>query len=132
MNFLDNLSISLLQLCDAKQLSYKQAAELCNCSPQHFRNIIRKQSVPSLTIFEQICNGFQATPNFLLGQVRDYRAPIQVSAIRLYHFATGDVSFPICPRCNRTLEREYQSYCDRCGQHLSWKNFDKAVISVHP
>lgn len=28
--------------------------------------------------------------------------------------------FPVCPRCGRTISREYQCYCDRCGQHLDW------------
>lgn len=42
-------------------------------------------------------------------------------------FPSGN-SFPICPACEITLEREYQKYCDRCGQCLDWKRFDKAVI----
>ena len=27
--------------------------------------------------------------------------------------------FPICPTCKIPLNREYQAYCDRCGQVLS-------------
>ena len=38
--FLDNLSTSLLQLCDAEHLSYEQAAERCDCSSKHFANIV--------------------------------------------------------------------------------------------
>lgn len=26
----------------------------------------------------------------------------------------------LCPRCHAPFEREYQKYCDRCGQHLRW------------
>ena len=26
------------------------------------------------------------------------------------------------------MEREYQSYCDRCGQALDWKGFSKALV----
>lgn len=26
----------------------------------------------------------------------------------------------ICPNCKCSFEREYQSYCDRCGQRLKW------------
>ena len=37
--------------------------------------------------------------------------------------ALGDSYFPVCPNCNCTLEREFQSYCDRCGQRLSWSLF---------
>lgn len=37
-------------------------------------------------------------------------------------------TYPICPACRITLDREYQSYCDRCGQCLNWNRFEKAVI----
>lgn len=26
-----------------------------------------------------------------------------------------------CPHCKTTMEREYQQYCDRCGQKLKWQ-----------
>ncbi len=26
------------------------------------------------------------------------------------------------------MERDYQIYCDRCGQRLDWNNFSKAAI----
>ena len=28
----------------------------------------------------------------------------------------------VCPNCRITFEREYQSYCDRCGQKLKWSS----------
>ena len=37
-------------------------------------------------------------------------------------------TYPICPACRITLEREYQSYCDRCGQCLNWNQYEKAMI----
>jgi rRNA maturation endonuclease Nob1 len=27
----------------------------------------------------------------------------------------------VCPNCRSTFDREYQSYCDRCGQKLKWQ-----------
>ena len=36
--------------------------------------------------------------------------------------------FPICPRCDCTMEREYQAFCDSCGQRLKWKGFSRAKI----
>ena len=42
-----------------------------------------------------------------------YRLPMCVKEFRR--------GFPVCPRCKRTIEREYQAYCDRCGQCLKWK-----------
>lgn len=34
----------------------------------------------------------------------------------------------VCPRCKCTLDREYQRFCDRCGQHLLWKFFCSATV----
>lgn len=56
---------------------------------------------------------------------REYRAPLEVThAIRL----RNGYLFPVCPRCKLSLDREYQNYCDRCGQCLGWRNFGKAII----
>ena len=37
-------------------------------------------------------------------------------------------AFVICPRCQLTIEREYQSFCDRCGQALNWSGFSRALV----
>ena len=39
--------------------------------------------------------------------------------------------FCICPNCNTSIEREYQSYCDRCGQKLKWGSLKKISIKIH-
>lgn len=52
--------------------------------------------------------------------IASYRFPREVTEKFLYK---GEYSYPICPRCKITLEREYQSFCDRCGQALSWKKY---------
>ena len=54
-----------------------------------------------------------------------FRTPLPVNKILLFK---NNYSFPICPRCNITLDREYQSFCDRCGQRLDWRKFSKAEI----
>lgn len=58
-----------------------------------------------------------------------YRIPLQVNKILL--FASGD-SYPICPRCDCTIDREYMHFCDRCGQRLSWELFEYAHIVQAP
>ena len=35
----------------------------------------------------------------------------------------------VCPSCHVTFEREYQAYCDRCGQKLKWPSLRK--ITYH-
>ena len=47
---------------------------------------------------------------------------------RCFHTCHGLMTYPVCPGCGCTLEREYQNYCDRCGQRLDWDNYDHAAI----
>lgn len=54
---------------------------------------------------------------------------IPIRVVQVLRFPYG-AKFPICPSCGITLEREYQQYCDRCGQCLSWKFFRKAQIAL--
>lgn len=75
----------------------------------------------------------QAAPKpiaFLLKQVYSvisYRCPITVREYIAHRDAFGFESvYYICPRCDVSLEREYQAYCDRCGQKLNWRRIHKA------
>lgn len=54
-----------------------------------------------------------------------YRIPMNVAEVCV--FCNGD-SYPICPRCNTTIEWEYMRFCDRCGQRLGWDNYDFAKV----
>ena len=42
-------------------------------------------------------------------------------------FQGGHTTFPVCPRCPNSLEREYQAFCERCGQKLGWEFFRHAT-----
>lgn len=57
-------------------------------------------------------------------QALTYRAPMPVICVRL--LKKGD-SYPVCPRCDSSLDREGVGYCDRCGQRLGWGVFCFAV-----
>lgn len=54
------------------------------------------------------------------------------SVTRWVQYPTYGYCYPLCPRCNRSLEREYVSFCDRCGQKLNWDRIDEAKILVAP
>ena len=54
-----------------------------------------------------------------------YRIPMQVNCIRRYHSGS---CYPICPRCDVSLEREYMGFCDCCGQCLNWAEYEEAAI----
>lgn len=58
-------------------------------------------------------------------RMSSFRKPMAVTQVVAYR--TGD-TYPLCPRCGIAMEREYQNYCDRCGQRLGWNAFHRAVI----
>jgi len=49
---------------------------------------------------------------------------------RVRQLRSGD-AYPVCPQCGISLEREYQHFCDRCGQCLDWKGYKQAKI-IYP
>lgn len=56
-----------------------------------------------------------------------YRRTMPVREYIYYPNLFGTKSeYFLCPRCDITMDREYQSYCDRCGQRLGWRSIDKA------
>lgn len=61
----------------------------------------------------------------LFAEAVAYRVPLPVTKIIVY----GDnTAYPICPKCAMALEREYMSFCDRCGQKLNWNLFEYARV----
>lgn len=62
---------------------------------------------------------------------KSYRRPMSVTEVFYYvDSLIGPTTYPICPRCGMTMEREFQSFCDRCGQALKWNGLEQAVIRV--
>ena len=71
------------------------------------------------------------SPSFiwqLLMRFAECRMEIPIKEVMV--FPNGHAYY-ICPRCNLTLDREFMAYCDRCGQHLGWRNYKKANV-VYP
>lgn len=66
-----------------------------------------------------------AQHNALSEDAAAFRIPCPVTQILL--FPSGN-SYPLCPRCNSSLEREYMRFCDSCGQRLGWKHFSSVHI----
>ena len=135
--YLDALSDSLSRLCDEHSLSYEDAFRRCRCSVCYFSRIIRKKSVPSIAILENLCDGFGKTPDCFLQaspdtEEKSYRTPMRIEALRAYRSGGNLFAYLVCPRCNFTMEREYQAFCDRCGQRLSWRGFRQAAILMSP
>ncbi len=58
-----------------------------------------------------------------------FRIPMTIKYV--YRLKNGEM-YPVCPRCHYLLDREYQRYCDYCGQALGWKGFSKVPIVDNP
>ena len=61
----------------------------------------------------------------LLRFFSDYRKALLVKELMVFSDGSG---YYLCPRCRITLDREFVSYCDRCGQHLGWREYKKAKV----
>ena len=50
-----------------------------------------------------------------------YRLGMRVTEMETLRSALcGQSEYYLCPRCRAALERDFQSYCDHCGQRLDW------------
>ncbi len=61
----------------------------------------------------------------LFGLVASYRSSMRIKEAMI--LGDGYIYF-CCPRCSVTLNREYLSFCDRCGQKLDWTKCRQAKI----
>ena len=61
----------------------------------------------------------------LFAEAVAYRVPLPVTKVIVY---ADDTAYPLCPRCESAIEREYMSFCDRCGQKLNWNLFEYARV----
>ena len=131
--FSKKLSASILSICDSRELSYETASELCDLSPRYFGSIARGQTAPSINTLEKLCQGFNRSPNDLLGFTTSkdelsYRIAAQVIHYRVFPLFNGDfTTYPVCPNCSGSIERENQSFCSNCGQKLFWDFYHYAT-----
>ena len=131
--FTKELSDFIINYCDSQSLSYETASELCDISPRYFGSIVRGRTIPTLKTLEKLCKGLGKTPDELLAfpipdEELSYRRKMKVIHYRRSTFLDGEeTEFPVCPRCLDDLEREYQAFCDKCGQKLGWNDFQYAT-----
>lgn len=120
------LSLKISYLLSNSDLTVKELSELSGISTTTINNIIHQKQLPTLKTLERLCFGLSLSPNDFLcaGQIKipDKFKSKFVNKITVFHFA----SFPLCPACKTTLEREYQPYCDRCGCKLNWQKYSTA------
>lgn len=77
----------------------------------------------------RLITGEPQIPQWVLSLFRfaAYRLSLPVNEFLLCRDAFGrESAYYYCPRCDVTLDRDYQAYCDRCGQRLDWRRIDSA------
>ena len=57
-----------------------------------------------------------------------YRVPMKIAEGIIVSCYSGSSVYYVCPRCRVSMEREYTTYCDNCGQKLDWRGFRKALL----
>lgn len=56
-----------------------------------------------------------------------YRTPMKMQELLIYSCGPNRTSYFRCPRCATTLDREYMSFCNHCGQSLDWNGCEQAT-----
>ena len=82
------------------------------------------------SIGQHISVSSTAIQNVLLWSV-PFRFPMPVTEVMIFKTSHGNTGYYVCPRCSITMEREFVSVCDRCGQRLNWKGRKKAKV-IYP
>lgn len=54
-----------------------------------------------------------------------YRVEMRISKVMRF---PGGYGAYVCPRCSVTLDKDFQAFCDRCGQKLNWNGCRKAAV----
>lgn len=131
--FLDTLSAVILRLCDLYNWSLDDAATKCDIDPIQFWHITQRKWVPTINTLELLCAGFQVSPNDLLVapapvQELSFRIPMNVTQCLGRRVGSSYTVYPLCPQCGCSFEREFQSFCDRCGQRLCWRGYSRVEI----
>lgn len=67
----------------------------------------------------------------LLGAVlalSSWRVPMPVTEPKMFPDCQGQPAYYVCPWCGLTMEHEFMSFRDRCGQRLGWRGCQNAKI----
>ena len=125
--FANELPTKILKLIDEKNMTIEALSEASGISRKFITNITSGKQVPSLHTLEKLCSALEVEPNDLL--INDKSKDVERSVAMYVNTTYCDTHkkpftyTPVCPNCNSLLQNNWQSYCDICGQKLSWKNY---------
>ena len=52
--------------------------------------------------------------------------PLPTAGLCAVHIYKDETAYAPCPRCKGIIDREYQFFCDSCGQRIDWFGLDDA------
>ncbi len=130
--FSKELATKILKLIDKKNMTLESLSEVSGLSRRFISNVTSGKQVPTLNSFEKICSALELEPNDLLisDKSKSEERSIAMCVNTVYCNNQKNLSeyIPICPYCNTLLQNDWQSYCDNCGQKLSWKHFINSKV----
>ena len=125
-------------------VSQETAAETLGCSTRTLQRYVEKGCDPPISVIRRMMSLYKFefadlypdTPDEkppplkknIFSQTECYRLPMPVTSVRYYPACPELSTYPLCPRCDLPMEREYLRFCVHCGQALDWKVFSKALI----
>ena len=130
-NFLTHL-IASIALIPSSCVSKFQCAEYIHNPFQIFLNLtgglLNSNTMTKSKKKHSVSTVYTIIGSSLRDKAKKYRKPMIVMAVREYVDCVGLYVYPLCPRCSLPMEREYQQYCDHCGQALDWEQYSKAKV----
>ena len=93
----------------------------------------KKRCCISDILYKKISYAKDTYDDQVLSDELSYRIPKKITETFTYRSEGEYFSSPICPTCKISFEREFQKFCDRCGQKLDWEGFSYATcINRYP
>lgn len=106
------LAYALGHLPHASEISQAKT-ELQDVDPRSVDKVLKSTDYLFPYMTDQEISLFRRQICICMLSAVNYRVALQVQDHTTHGYA-------ICPRCRIPLDRDYQAYCDRCGQHLKW------------
>lgn len=132
--FSKELATKILKLIDERNMTLEALSKASGLSRKFINNVTSGRQVPTLNSLEKLCSALEVEPNDLLinDKSKDEERSVAMFVDTVYcdNQENPPKYTPICPYCNSLLQNDWQSFCDNCGQKLSWKHFLKSKVII--
>lgn len=130
--FSKQLSSKLLKIIGERKMTIESLANASGLTREFVSHVANGKQVPTLNSFEKICSALELEPNDLLisdkSKNESKSKPLKVTEVYMQRKCEVTSFHPVCPACNKLLSCDWQSYCDFCGQRLSWDEYFRAAV----